>query len=225
MNVTKTNERLLKWFKGIWVTPAAKRHALVGPAHLWKMKRDFQFRFLKRAGLGPEHYLLDLGCGTLRGGIPLIRYLQERHYFGIEVRSGVLEEGKRELEEAKLASKQPLLLLTENVALLHLEQRFDFIWAYSVLIHLSDSILGDVLCFVREHLTATGAFYANVNIGEHEDGSWRGFPIVWRTVPFYEEMASSNGLSVVDMGTIASLGFKSGHKNHDEKRMLRFHRR
>ena len=28
-------------------TPQEKRHALVGPAKLWKMKQDFQINFLK----------------------------------------------------------------------------------------------------------------------------------------------------------------------------------
>ncbi len=27
------------------------RHALVGPPHLWRMKRDFQIEFLKKIGL------------------------------------------------------------------------------------------------------------------------------------------------------------------------------
>ena len=32
-------------------TPQEKRHALVGPAKLWKMKQDFQINFLKSKGL------------------------------------------------------------------------------------------------------------------------------------------------------------------------------
>ena len=68
-----------------------RRHALVGPAHLWEMKRDFQIQFLKAMGMKPEHYLFDIGCGTLRGGIPLISYLHSGHYFGAEVRAEALE--------------------------------------------------------------------------------------------------------------------------------------
>ena len=68
-----------------------RRHSLVGPPDLWEMKREFQIRFLRQAGLSPEHYLLDIGCGTLRGGIPLIDYLETGHYFGLESRQQGLD--------------------------------------------------------------------------------------------------------------------------------------
>jgi len=58
--------------KALVQTSAEQRHGLVGPARLWKMKRDFQIGFLKNFGLKPDNVLLDLGCGTLRGGIPII---------------------------------------------------------------------------------------------------------------------------------------------------------
>ncbi len=124
------------------------RHALVGPPHLWRMKRAFQIGFLKYVGLEPQHFLLDLGCGTLRGGIPLIEYLQETHYYGFEVRHDVLEEGRNELREVDLEHKEPVLVLSDDITSLHLQKKFDFVWAYSVLIHLSDEILNDFLSIV-----------------------------------------------------------------------------
>ena len=91
-------------------TPQQRRHALVGPAHLWKMKQDFQISFLKSQGLKPNHKLMDIGCGTLRGGIPLISYLEKSNYCGLEVRDAVLEEGKKELKEQNLENKDPQLI-------------------------------------------------------------------------------------------------------------------
>ena len=101
-------------------TPAERRHAKVGPLHLWKMKREFQIRFLKEVGLQPEHYLLDIGCGTLRGGLPIIEYLEKRHYYGIELRAYVLAEGRKELREANLEDKEPALIVSENPSSLDL---------------------------------------------------------------------------------------------------------
>lgn len=98
-------KRLGKRLRLLFATSSEKRHSLVGPPHLWKMKRDFQIQFLKHVGLQPEHYLLDIGCGTLRGGIPIIEYLEEQHYHGVEVRDSVLEAGRRELQEADLKAK------------------------------------------------------------------------------------------------------------------------
>ena len=91
------------------LTAAERRHTMVGPATLWKMKRAFQIQFLKDRNLEPSHYLLDIGCGTLRGGIPIIEYLEGGHYYGIEFRQEVLDEGRKELAEAGLDAKKPTL--------------------------------------------------------------------------------------------------------------------
>jgi SAM-dependent methyltransferase len=218
--------RLLRAVQMLFASPAQKRHALVGRPHVWRMKREFQIEFLKSVGLRPEHYLLDIGCGTLRGGIPIIKYLHPRHYYGTEVRAVVLAEARKELHEAGLESKEPRLILSTDVSSLDLERHFDFVWAYSVLIHLSDEILNDILRLAQGHLMQDGSFFANVNIGDRKDGHWhQGFPLVWRSLEFYAERAADAGLQVTDMGTIGTLGFRSGVADHDEKHMLRFSRR
>src|SRR5215475_8544809 len=104
--MTNPLRTLRKRFKWWLASPAERRHSLVGPMRGWQKKRDFQIFFLKQMGLQPAHYLLDIGCGTLRGGIPLIDYLDPGHYFGVEVRPLVLEEAAKELGEAGLEHKQ-----------------------------------------------------------------------------------------------------------------------
>ena len=198
------------------------RHSLAGPVYLWKMKRDFQIEYLKSVGLKPHHSLLDLGCGTLRGGILIIKYLQKGHYVGIESRKHVLEEGKKELLRYDLNDKEPLLIISDDMATIKLDIKFDFIWAFSVLIHMEDKILNDCLDLVQRHLKDLGVFYANVNIGDREDGSWQGFPVAWRSLDFYDESGSRHGLIVTDMGTLESLGHHSGSRSQDSQRMLRF---
>jgi SAM-dependent methyltransferase len=196
--------RQLEWY--FLYSPEERRHAWVGNGKLWKMKRDFQIQFLQQVGLQPHHFLLDLGCGTLRGGIPLIDYLETGHYFGIEARAEVLDEGRKELREANLTHKKPTLMATADSASLNLEQKFDFLWAFSVLIHLNDRILNDSLGFVQRHLADHGFFYANVNCGERPNGKWQGFPVVHRSLPFYEDACSRNGLRVEDIGPLTDFG-------------------
>ena len=208
---------------------ARRRHALVGPAELWAMKRAFQIAFLKSRGLRPSHRLLDIGCGTLRGGVPLIDYLDAGHYAGCDVRPEALAEGRAELAEAGLAHKSPALVCGEDFAATAAALdaagapgRFDYLWAYSVLIHMPDAVLADCLRFAAGRLAAGGAFYANVNLGERENGGWQKFPVVWRSLEFYRDRAAAAGLAVEEIGTVAEHGHVSGNALADAHRLLKF---
>lgn len=211
-------------FKSLTQSKKERRHSLVGPARLWKMKRDFQIKFMKNIGLKPEHYLLEVGCGTLRGGIPLIEYLENSHYFGIEVREEALNEGKKELTDSKLEDKKPTLLLSPDISQQTINQSFDYIWAFSVLFHMDDKILNDTLAFVSKHLSTTGTFYANVNIGDGEIGNWQGFPVVARTLDFYRKACAANGLVVSSLGTLKELGHIANVESQDYQTMLKIER-
>lgn len=187
------------------------------------MKREFQIAFLKSVGLRPDHHLLDIGCGTLRGGLPIIEFLEPGHYFGFEVREEVLQEGRAELEEAGLVHKRPLLVGGASIADLELPARPDVMWAFAVLIHMSDDKLRETLRFVSRNLAPGGVFYANVNQDEWgSDGQWQGFPVVARSRDFYQAAAQEAGLVVEDIGSLHDLGHVSGKKG-DLSRMLRFH--
>ena len=165
--------------------------------------------------LMPEDYLLDIGCGTLVGGIPIISYLEKCHYYGIEKRPDVLEEARKELLASKLTHKMPVLL-SEDISSVNLDKKFNFMWAYAVLIHLKNEILEDCFAFVSSHLSKQGKFYANVNIGNKKDDIWKGFPVVWRTLDFYKKVGSSYGLIVQDIGSRQEFGLAYP----DNQRML-----
>jgi len=189
------------------------------------MKRAFQFTFLRDyGGLMPHHFLLDLGCGTLRGGIPLIAYLDAAHYYGIEAREAVLNEGRKEIAELNLITKKPILLVGSNMSTLLLDQKFDFIWAFSVLIHMRDPVLDQALSFVQKHLKENGIFFANVNIGIKKDGNWQGFPLVYRPFEFYTDRCSLVNLAVSDLGPLKELGHSSHRDRQDNQRMLKITR-
>lgn len=214
------NISLRRFLKKLLRSPSARRHARVGPAEMWKMKRAFQIDFLERAGLEPHHRLLDIGCGTLRGGIPLIDYLDEGHYCGVEVRADVLEEGRRELHEAGLEHKRPRLLAVDRLSDVEVEREFDFAWAFSVLFHMSDEIVDECIALVERSLAPGGVFYANVNIGDRPPGNWQGFPVMYRSMEFYRDLCARHGLGLEDVGSLAALGHVSGDEAQDRQRML-----
>ncbi|MFQ5604458.1 MAG: class I SAM-dependent methyltransferase [bacterium] len=217
-------KRLIGKVRYFLLDATERRHALVGPPELWKMKRDFQIHFLKRVGLQPQHFLLDIGCGTLRGGIPIIQYLDPGHYFGIESREEVLTEGQRELVSFKLTSKEPRLICEGDFSSINLKQTFDFVWAFSVFIHMTDDIVQHCLKFVEQHLKMAGAFYANVNIGENNRGNWQGFPVVYRPLEFYQEICINCHLRVQDIGSLADYGHRTKFKAQNDQRILKITR-
>lgn len=199
-----------------------QRHKLVGSPALWEMKRRFQIDFLRGRGLQPSNRLLDLGCGTLRGGIPLIEYLDSRGYVGIDVREEAIAEARAELALHGLAHKEATLLTTTALSDLALDRAFDVVWAFSVLIHMDDAHLDEALAFAARHLAPAGVLYANVNVGERAPGGWQGFPVMWRPLQAYADAARRAGLAMDDLSALGELGHVSGVPAQDAQRMLAF---
>ncbi|WP_186826716.1 class I SAM-dependent methyltransferase [Psychroserpens burtonensis] len=198
------------------------RHALVGAPNVWKYTRDFQFQFLLDKGLQKTDKLMDIGCGTLRGGIPMIKYLDTGNYYGLDVRKEVLDEGEKEVKGAQLEGKKPNLILLNHFSELNIDVQFDKIFAFSVLFHLEDEIAASCFQFVSKSLVSGGVFYANVNMGVFEDGNWVEFPVVFRSQEFYNNLAAKNGLEVLVMGSMLELGHDTKKNSDTQQIMLKF---
>ena len=197
------------------------RHSLVGPGDLWDVKRRFQIEFLLGAGLKPHHRLLDFGCGTLRGGLPLIEYLDQGNYVGLDVRTETLKEACHELEESGLDQKKPILIHCHDLSSINFRKRFDFIWAFSVLIHLSDTKLEELLAFAASNLSLSGKILASVNYGDSPDGHWRSFPLVVRSQAFYQRTFEKHGLRVRDIGALREFGHIARPRSEKEELLQR----
>jgi len=112
--------------------------ALIGG--LWDEVGDLQFDFLKERGLQPEDCLLDIGCGSMRGGVRFAAYLQPGNYWGVDSSEALLEAGYNiELSQAGLASRVPRdhLLCDDEFRFDKLGAAFDIAIAQSLFTHLS----------------------------------------------------------------------------------------
>lgn len=87
---------------------------------LWDEIGALQFGFLKHYGLSAEDHLLDIGCGSLRGGVRFAAFLEPGHYWGIDSNESLIEAGYGiELNRLRLTDRVP------RTNLIH-DDEFDF---------------------------------------------------------------------------------------------------
>jgi cyclopropane fatty-acyl-phospholipid synthase-like methyltransferase len=128
----------------------------------WEEVGLLQFEFLRRQGLMPHHRMLDIGCGTLRGGRHAIRYLDPGCYSGIDLSSKAIEYGQELVQEEGLSDKRPNLVVSRNKDLKFGEfsgQMFDYILAQSVFTHLMEEHIEECLQHVGNVMHDDGQFF------------------------------------------------------------------
>jgi cyclopropane fatty-acyl-phospholipid synthase-like methyltransferase len=170
--------------------------------------RRFQIEELKRLGLQPPNNVLEIGCGPLTAGIPVIQYLDANHYVGVDVRASVLDVAWQQIGRHELSAKNPRLIRSDDFGADELgDRRFDYVWSFSVLFHLSDDILDRLFAAVAKRLTNDGMFVANVQT-DLESSTWLQFPFLKRTLGDYRDAAAKHGFETDDLGTIEERGFR-----------------
>lgn len=221
MNVLlfKTRQRLvyqsrLRIFKALRIDKAlVEARTLELELHMgfrgqWAEHRRFQFEQIKAAGLKPADRLLEIGCGPLTLGVPVIDYLDPGCYIGVDVRPEVLNLALQEIGKNGLAAKNPRLVLSTSFGANELGAvHFEFAWSFSVLYHLSDDLLHGLMAQMALRLAPGGQYFANINI-DVDESRWLQFPFVRRPLTFYQAAAQQVGLVAEDMGTLQSLGFR-----------------
>jgi cyclopropane fatty-acyl-phospholipid synthase-like methyltransferase len=132
-----------------------------GVGGLWDEIGELQLTFLKSQGLAPHHFLLDVGCGSLRGGVNFIGYLEKGHYFGIDKDVELLNAGRGiELHNYGLVDKEPVLVQMANFDFASLGRRFDYAIAQSVFTHLPLNNVIRCMINMETALVPGGKFYA-----------------------------------------------------------------
>ena len=134
---------------------------------MWNKIGQLQFEFLLFRGLRPDHYLLDVGCGPLRGGVNFIQYLNHGHYFGIDKHVQFLRAAKEiELPRYKIEHRQPNLHLNSefDLSFVPREIYFDYILAFALFNHLDPATIK--LCLKRMVPRLQGKLYATFIEGD-----------------------------------------------------------
>jgi SAM-dependent methyltransferase len=179
----------------------AHYRAYVGPPEDYDLIAAMTFNLLTTLGLRQHHFLLDIGCGSLRIGRLLIPYLNRGKYFGIEPNEWLVKDGiKRELGETLLQIKWPTFFFSdspETVAKANIS--FDFALAQSIFSHCGLDLIKNWLGAISRSLAEDGALVATFLPGD-EDSPSKGW--------VYPECVSYTPATLGRVATEASLQFE-----------------
>ena len=114
----------------------------------WRRIGRLQVDYLKEHGLQPRHRVLEIGCGNLRAGWRLIKYLRPGHYYGVDISPDVILAAQDTVAAQGLAAKVPHLTVVRDMTYAFLpDDYFDVIHAHSVFSHCPLDVIED--CFAH----------------------------------------------------------------------------
>lgn len=218
--------RYLKWFWSIslrhkrmelgrrFLPPVRRQYELdvmVGPIGYWRELQRYQLGALRQLGLRPEHRLLDIGCGPLQGGIAFIRYLDEGHYTGIDIRQAAIDAGREQIARAGLETRRPELVVSASFGRDELAGReYDFLWCSQMLYHLDEHQVDALFAQVARLLAPDGRFYCDI-IGHpnevNESSHWEGFRFHLHSLDSLRALAERHHLTLRSRGQIGDHGY------------------
>jgi SAM-dependent methyltransferase len=147
--------------------------AYVGPAERYDVVGATQFSLLYSLGLRSHHRLLDIGCGSLRGGRLFIAYLDAGCYTGLEPHRWLIEQAiQKEIGEDLIEIKSPTFVYNDQFDVSGLGV-FDFVLAQSVASHTGPKMTRDLLSATQRALAPDGIAainFWNMRSDQDEEG-------------------------------------------------------
>jgi SAM-dependent methyltransferase len=129
----------------------------------------YQFEYLLRLGLRERDSLLDIGCGSLRGGRLFIPYLLPGRYHGIERDVSLIQEGlDHELGRSILEVKRPTFLIDSDYTCSAFGRTFDYLLAHSVFSHTPVQHIRRCLAEARKCMAPASVFAASFTPGSSD---------------------------------------------------------
>ncbi len=171
--------------------------AYVGPAKNYDLCSAIQFNLLTSLGLREEHYLLDIGCGSLRGGKLFIPYLLPGRYYGIEPNQWLIEEGiELELGKDIFKIKEPTIINDNNFSCTTFGVQFDFFLAQSIFTHASERQIKRCFSEIRKSMKENSIIVATFSQGEenYSGEEWVYPPCVFYTIEKMKDLAGEQDL-------------------------------
>lgn len=172
---------------------------------------ELQLEFLKREGCTRKSQVLEIGCGCLSAGVPVMRYLQRGHYVGIEPNRWLLDAVLREASVRWLVRwKEPKFLEGSDFDARELGRTYDYVLAHSILSHCAHHQLEKFIRNVSRVLRPQGRIVASIRLAEGNaygspgtpdrrdslDDQWQYPGVSWFRLDTVEKTAAGHGLRV-----------------------------
>ncbi len=146
----------------------------------WDEIGKLQFDFMVSRGLKPDSRLLDYGCGSGRGAVYFVPYLDCGNYMGIDQEKSMLDAARHEIQVANSClgmSKQFTLFSTAKMYGAGITARHDFAVCQSVFTHCHPGQIDMIMSDMNWLLGPAGILYATYFPGQgagpvtHEPGA------------------------------------------------------
>jgi SAM-dependent methyltransferase len=127
----------------------------------WTEEGAWVFDFLRRQGLRPDHYMLDVGCGSLSAASRLLKYMEPSHYWGFEKNIELFIAGSQiELPRAGVRVELGHFIVNDDFDLSEAPHGFDLAIASSLFRRLPLNSVARAIAGVVRALAPGGRFYA-----------------------------------------------------------------
>ena len=179
-----------------------EHRAYVGPPEYYDIIGGLQLVVLMNVGLREHHKVLDVGCGSLRGGRFIMQYLLPGNYYGIEPNKWLVEAAiDNEIGQDMIDLKRPHFSANKHMELDEWGVQFDYIMAQSIITHAPLAMVRQLMQAVYQVLSPEGTFIATVFEGDEDNQltEW-SYPagVKWTSETIIE-LAIAAGLSVATL--------------------------
>ena len=179
----------------------------------WDEVGPWQFEYMRAQGLGPDQSLIDIGCGSLRGGVHFIDYLAAHKYYGFDINYPLITAGlEHEISAETRAAKIDMdnFAGAENFAYPDHWRNIDAALSISLFSHLNFNSIKECLlqtwkvlrpgaiyyttlfCVDRAELLKPVSQFKNIDSHFHKDPFHYSYEDVWF-------MAESTGYDLLDV--------------------------
>lgn len=181
-----------------------------GPVESFGDIGQYTLDSLEQSGMNPDSMVLDVGCGALRLGYWLVRYLNPDRYFGLEPVQKYVDAGlKHAIGPEMAAEKRPRFDHNKNFDFSPFGVKFNFVVARSIFSHASPAMVCRALDSFRDNAAPNGVMLASYKTTIKADGhvevidvnqkagdwSWRRY-----STSYLQKLSKERGLSAEKFG-------------------------